>query len=189
MVLLVDDDAEWRGLFEGRVSAEGMQARGAARGEHAIATHRADIVVLDVDLPRIDGLHILDMVRHRWPMLPVIVMTAFGGRDTREFARRLEVTAYSTSPSEDGIREPNEWRDVRPGMDIMIVTPNPVIYQDGRSVDRVTDAVKLMKRKAARRLSVRKENRAVGIASLGDVATQRDRRSAPGEISATPANR
>ena len=88
-------------MLERWLDAEGMQARGVARGEwatHAIETHRPDVVLLDVDLPGIDGLRILDMVRRRWPMLPVIVMTAFGGADTRALAGRLGATAYLDKP-------------------------------------------------------------------------------------------
>ena len=52
----------------------------------------------------------------------------------------------------------------------------------------VTDAVSLMKDKAVRRLPVVENGRPVGIVSLGDLAVERDRHSALGEISAAPAN-
>jgi CBS domain-containing protein len=52
----------------------------------------------------------------------------------------------------------------------------------------VKDAVALMKSKALRRLPVVENGRPVGIVSLGDLALERDRRSALGEISAAPPN-
>jgi CBS domain-containing protein len=53
----------------------------------------------------------------------------------------------------------------------------------------VNDAVALMRERALRRLPVVKDGRPVGIVSLGDLAVERDRRSALGEISAAPPNR
>lgn len=50
------------------------------------------------------------------------------------------------------------------------------------------DAVKLMRQRAIRRLPVVKDDRVLGIISLGDLAVALDRRSALGDISASPAN-
>jgi CBS domain-containing protein len=63
--------------------------------------------------------------------------------------------------------------------DLTTVTPN----------DEVADAVRLMKEKAVRRLPVVESGQPVGIVSIGDLATEQDRRSALGEISAAPPNR
>lgn len=38
------------------------------------------------------------VVRYRWPDLPVIVMTAFGGSETGELARRRGATGYLEKP-------------------------------------------------------------------------------------------
>lgn len=51
------------------------------------------------------------------------------------------------------------------------------------------DAVKLMEQRAIRRLPVVDGDRPVGILSIGDLAVERDRRSALGEISAAPPSR
>jgi CBS domain-containing protein len=50
------------------------------------------------------------------------------------------------------------------------------------------DAVRLMKEKALRRLPVVENGKVIGIVSLGDLAIQKDRRSALGHISAAAAN-
>jgi CBS domain-containing protein len=55
--------------------------------------------------------------------------------------------------------------------------------------DGVSDAVRVMKDKAVRRLPVVENGQLVGIVSIGDLAAEQDRRSALGEISAAPANR
>lgn len=54
--------------------------------------------------------------------------------------------------------------------------------------DDVTEAMQLMQEHAIRRVPVLENGKAVGIVSLGDLALDRDRRSALGEISAAPPN-
>lgn len=100
-VLLVEDDADWRVLLERRLTEEGMRPIGLARGEWttlAVETHHPDVVVLDLHLGGLDGLEVLELVRRRWPALPVIAMTAFGGRDARELARRRGATGFLEKP-------------------------------------------------------------------------------------------
>jgi CBS domain-containing protein len=52
----------------------------------------------------------------------------------------------------------------------------------------VDDAVRLMREKAVRRLPVVEGDRPVGVVSLGDLASQRDPRSALADISKAPPN-
>jgi DNA-binding response OmpR family regulator len=100
-ILLVDDDSAWRVALERWLRGEGMRGIGLGRGEwitSAIETHRPDAVLLDVHLPGVDGLRVLEVVRHRWPGLPVIIMTAFGGRETGDLARQCGATGYLEKP-------------------------------------------------------------------------------------------
>jgi CBS domain-containing protein len=61
-----------------------------------------------------------------------------------------------------------------------VCTPRPVVVGPN---DDVTDAVRLMRRHAVRRLPVVQDGRAVGMVSLGDVALARDPGSALADIS------
>jgi CBS domain-containing protein len=54
--------------------------------------------------------------------------------------------------------------------------------------DPVEEAINLMREKAVRRILVMKDDRPVGIVSIGDLAVERDRQSALGDISAAPPN-
>jgi CBS domain-containing protein len=54
--------------------------------------------------------------------------------------------------------------------------------------DRIEDAVALMSDHAVRRLPVVEEGRAVGVVTIGDLAIERDPRSALADISAAPPN-
>jgi len=100
-IMIVDDDSAWRVALERWLRDEGMRGIGLSRGEwitSAIETHRPDAVLLDIHLPGVDGLQVLEIVRERWPSLPVIVMTAFGGRETGDLARRCGAAGYLDKP-------------------------------------------------------------------------------------------
>lgn len=58
-----------------------------------------------------------------------------------------------------------------------------------KATDRVDDAVRTMRERSIRRLPVMEGDRPIGILSIGDLAVERDPRSALGEISAAPPNR
>jgi CBS domain-containing protein len=57
-----------------------------------------------------------------------------------------------------------------------------------KPTDSVEEAINLMRDKAVRRILVVEDDRPVGIVSIGDLAVERDRRSALGDISAAPPN-
>jgi len=100
-VIVVDDDTAWLADLETWLAHEGFQVVGISRGEwvlEAVDFHEPDVVVVDLHLPGVDGLQILGQLRRRWPALPVIVMTAFGGADVEERVRRLGATGYLDKP-------------------------------------------------------------------------------------------
>jgi predicted transcriptional regulator len=57
-----------------------------------------------------------------------------------------------------------------------------------KPTDPVEEAINLMREKAVRRILVMDDNSPVGIVSIGDLAVERDRQSALGDISAAPPN-
>ena len=100
-LLVVDDDPAWRDALKEWLDREGFRAIMLARGDwvvHAVDLHHPDVVILDVNLPGITGLEVLATVERRWPALPVVVMTAFGGPTVGAEARRLGAVAYLEKP-------------------------------------------------------------------------------------------
>jgi DNA-binding NtrC family response regulator len=100
-IMIVDDDTAWRVALERWLRTEGIRGVGLARGEWlttAIETHKPDAVLLDIHLQGMDGLQALEVVRYRFPSLPVIIMTAFGGPETGDLARRSGATGYLDKP-------------------------------------------------------------------------------------------
>ena len=77
-VLIVDDDPALRQTMETIVRSAGMNSFTAATGEEALdAVKRApvDVMLLDVQLPGISGLHVLRQVRERHPDIRVIMVS------------------------------------------------------------------------------------------------------------------
>jgi DNA-binding response OmpR family regulator len=100
-VLVVDDDPAWRDALKGWLEREGFRAIMLARADWivpAVELHHPDVIVLDVNLPGVSGLEVLDGLRRRWPSLPVVIMTAFGGPGVGDTARRLGAAAYLEKP-------------------------------------------------------------------------------------------
>jgi DNA-binding NtrC family response regulator len=100
-LLVVDDDPAWRDALKEWLEREGFRAIMLARADwvvQAVELHRPDVIVLDVNLPGTSGLDVLGAIERRWPSLPVVIMTAFGGPGVGAEARRLGAAAYLEKP-------------------------------------------------------------------------------------------
>ena len=80
-VLLVEDDATMRSTLERALSRRGMQVDSCDDGARALAAWRTaapDVVVLDLTLPGMDGLDVLEQARLGGMDTPVLILTARG---------------------------------------------------------------------------------------------------------------
>ncbi len=78
-VLLVDDDPLIRKLISGCLVAEGYVVRTAVDGLDALGKLRAglpDLLISDLNMPRMSGVELLAVVRKRFPQIPVIVISS-----------------------------------------------------------------------------------------------------------------
>ncbi len=80
-ILVVDDDDTIRGLMLTTLEREGVDLREAADGVEAIARiaeRRPDVILLDLEMPVLDGFGVLDKLREDYETrsIPVIVLTA-----------------------------------------------------------------------------------------------------------------
>lgn len=100
-VLLVDDSPDARGMLTRALSDEAMLVHAASSGNaalDALAFFVPDAVLLDVDMPGMDGFATCQALMDRHADLPVIFMTGLG--DTGHIVRGFEVGAcdYVTKP-------------------------------------------------------------------------------------------
>ncbi|MEV5820215.1 response regulator transcription factor [Micromonospora harpali] len=100
-VLVVDDDPTVSDVVRRYLEQDGCEVRLAADGAAglaAIATHRPDLVVLDLMMPGIDGLEVCRRIRRQLPGLPVIMLTALGEEADRVLGLEVGADDYVTKP-------------------------------------------------------------------------------------------
>jgi two-component system nitrogen regulation response regulator GlnG len=99
--LVVDDDRDIRRMLSMVLTREGIQVTEAEDGDSAVRQlHRRlpDVMLLDVKMPRRDGMDVLRDVRGRHPDLPVVMMTAFAGVNGAIEAIRCGAVDYLPKP-------------------------------------------------------------------------------------------
>lgn len=100
MVLVVDADAEHRRCLALNLHARGYEVQMAGSGAEAlraVAAGRVDLVLLDLDLPDMDGLALLRRLRQA-SLVSVVVTTARDEQGDRRAARALGADGYLAKP-------------------------------------------------------------------------------------------
>jgi len=99
-VLVVDDEPMVRDVLARYLSREGFAVETASDGEQALAVFEARpprLVLLDLMLPRIDGLEVFQRIRVRGST-PVIMLTARGEETDRVVGLEIGADDYVTKP-------------------------------------------------------------------------------------------
>ena len=97
-LLIVEDQASMRNLLEDFLQPNGFEVESCDSADVALkrlglvessesfavppSNGSFDLVLTDVKMPGLDGLEFCRRVKHRYPDLPVIVMTAYGSMET-----------------------------------------------------------------------------------------------------------
>lgn len=100
-ILVVDDEPSVVEVVSLYLRREGFTVRAAGDGRvalEAIAERRPSLIVLDLMLPKIDGMEILRQVRQQSEDLPVIMLTARGQETDRIYGLELGADDYVVKP-------------------------------------------------------------------------------------------
>ena len=100
-ILIVDDDHHLRQSFDKLLTQDGHTVKTASSGEAALPlarSHEFDLIIMDVRLPGMDGLKTFQAIREIEPLLPVIIMTAFGSTETAIEATKMGAFDYILKP-------------------------------------------------------------------------------------------
>jgi DNA-binding response OmpR family regulator len=100
-ILLVDDEQPIQTLLSFPLERDGYEVIVAADGREALARYEeqpADLVVLDVMLPRMDGLEVCKRLRAKGDTVPIIMLTAKSEEIDKVLGLELGADDYITKP-------------------------------------------------------------------------------------------
>jgi DNA-binding NtrC family response regulator len=101
LILIADDDQNLRYSFQRMLEGKGYSFVEASDGQEAVARvqrDQPDVVVMDVRMPRMDGLAAFEEIKRLDPGLPVIIMTAFGSTEVAIEAMKRGAFDYTLKP-------------------------------------------------------------------------------------------
>ncbi len=103
VILVIDDEEAIRLFLAATLEDRGYAVETAATGQEAldrIARAAPDLVLLDLMLPDMSGIQVLDEVKKALPHVNVLMLTAYSGTETAVRAMKLDAFDYVTKPLE-----------------------------------------------------------------------------------------
>ena len=100
-ILIAEDDDLLRDALSAQLTQAGHTVASAAHGLQArelLESTRFDGVILDLGLPKLDGMAVLQWIRQRVLALPVLILTARDGVDDRVHGLNAGADDYLTKP-------------------------------------------------------------------------------------------
>ncbi len=100
-LLVVEDDPASARLVQAIFGAEGLEVMVAVDGPSGLEralSERPDVMLLDLNLPGLSGLGVLDRLKHELPLLPVVMLTASNDLKSAIKATQLGAVDYLTKP-------------------------------------------------------------------------------------------
>jgi len=106
-ILVIDDDPDIRALLSTYFQGNGHQVFQAEDGAHGIgmaAQRRPDVVILDIDMPVLDGHSTLHVMKNDPTMsaIPIVVLTSHSNDQTRERLKRAGCAGFLGKPFDLG---------------------------------------------------------------------------------------
>ncbi len=100
-ILVVDDELSVRDSLKEWLEAEGFSAAMAASGPEALAALEAEpfhLMLLDIKMPGMDGVEVLERAKRMRPALDVVMMTAYATVETAVEAMKIGALDYLIKP-------------------------------------------------------------------------------------------
>ena len=100
-ILIVDDEPVMHKLLSSFIFELGHQSESTFNGPdalNAIKNQSFDLILTDVRMPGMDGLELLEKIRHTHPQLPVVIITGHGDPTMSEKAKALGAYDFIIKP-------------------------------------------------------------------------------------------
>ena len=104
LVAIVDDEEPIRKALQRLLNAAGLDAQTFGSGREfldSLAIHHPDCVILDLHMPGMSGLSVLQQLRESGPRLPIVVITAYEVPEVRSYCLSAGASAYLRKPLHD----------------------------------------------------------------------------------------
>jgi DNA-binding NtrC family response regulator len=104
-ILIVDDEATQLRILESVVAHMGFHVRTAKDGEEALhilaasAEGSIDVMILDLEMPRMGGIEVLKLARPKFPALPILVLTAHSSLKNVVEAMKVGANDFISKPA------------------------------------------------------------------------------------------
>lgn len=101
-ILVVDDEPVARQSLTDILKLEGFNVASAPNGQSAVEfvrTHNVDLMIVDLKMPGMDGLEVVQVINQVSPETEVILLTAYGSTETAIQALRLRIHDYLLKPA------------------------------------------------------------------------------------------
>lgn len=101
-VLIVDDEVDFLETIVKRLRDREFSVHGVNNGVDALGyleDNEVDIVVLDVKMPRMDGLTVLKHIKSRWPLVEVIMLTGHASVESGIQGMQIGAFDYLMKPA------------------------------------------------------------------------------------------
>ena len=100
-ILIAEDEVQIASFVSKGLQRAGYQTQIATNGRSALSmalSGKFDLILLDIDLPEVDGWSVLVAMRTQSSQTPVIIVTALDGTEERRQSQDLGVADYITKP-------------------------------------------------------------------------------------------
>lgn len=100
-ILIVDDEKNFATALTAALSSPEVNVTTAADGDEALQLLNNtghDIIITDLNMPRMGGMELIAEVRQRWTDIKVIICTAYPSEGSKQQAQQLDVSGYLTKP-------------------------------------------------------------------------------------------
>lgn len=100
-VLVVDDEADFLETLVRRLGKRQVEAQGVPGGREALeflSQRSVDVVILDVRMPGMNGLEVLQEIKKRWPDVEVILLTGHASVESGLQGMELGAFDYVMKP-------------------------------------------------------------------------------------------
>jgi DNA-binding NtrC family response regulator len=100
-LLLVDDEERFLSTTKSLLEKRGVSTQTASGGREALRileNKRIDVVMLDVKMPDMDGIEALRLIKQRFPLIEVIMLTGHASVDSAVDGMRLGAFDYLMKP-------------------------------------------------------------------------------------------